>query len=240
MKAWALVTGASRGIGAAIAQKLLDEGYQVIGTATSEKGLENIKAMGGHGQILNLTSREDVERCAKDIQSKHGCVPTVLVNNAGITRDQLCMRLKADAWDEVIETNLSAQALLTQSLIRPMIKNNWGRIVHISSVVAFTGNPGQCNYTAAKAGLIGFSKSLAHEVASRGITVNCVAPGFIATDMTDKLTEAQKESILPKIPMGRMGTPDDIAQAVAFLVSEGAQYVTGQTLHVNGGMYMGF
>lgn len=239
----ALVTGASRGIGLAIAAGLAGAGYDVIGTATSDKGLDSIRAaLDDSGRLrgaleLNLTSRESIDSFL-DALGDIDAVPLVVVNNAGITRDNLMLRMKQDEWDEVISANLSAVFTLTQKLVRPMLKARFGRIVNISSVVGTAGNAGQCNYAAAKAGLVGFTKSLAQEVANRNITVNAVAPGFIETDMTGKLTDEQKTGALAQVPMGRMGTADEIAAAVEFLVSDRAAYITGETLHVNGGMLM--
>lgn len=238
----ALVTGASRGIGRAIAVTLGQAGALVIGTATTQAGAEAISerlaaAGRGEGRVLNVTDAVAVEACVKDIEARFGA-PTILVNNAGITRDTLLMRMKDDDWSAVLETNLTAVFRLCRACIRPMMKARYGRIVNISSVVGATGNPGQTNYTAAKAGLSGFTKSLAREVGSRGITVNCVAPGAIDTDMTNALPEDYRKGLLASIPLGRMGQPEDIAQAVLFLVSGGGAYITGETLHINGGMYM--
>ena len=239
----ALVTGASRGIGAAIADRLGNEGYWVIGTATSEQGAQAIhsrfeaKGIRGRGEVLDVSDPESVESLMQRIGEDPG-LPQVLVNNAGITRDNLLMRMKEEEWTEVIETNLNSVYRMCKAVLRGMMKARFGRIINIASVVGVTGNPGQTNYAAAKAGMIGFSRSLAREVGSRGITVNTVAPGFIDTDMTRGLPEAQREALLAEIPLGRLGDPEDIAAAVAFLASEQAGYVTGETLHVNGGMYM--
>ena len=236
----ALVTGASRGIGKACAQKVAAEGFFVVGTATSEKGAAAISdylGEQGSGAVLNVAEPESIDALLKHIQSTFGDV-TVLINNAGITRDGLLMRMKDDDWFELMQTNLTAIYRLSKALLRPMMKQRFGRIINIGSVVGSMGNPGQTNYCAAKAGVIGFSKALAKEVANRGITVNVVAPGFIATDMTDALNDAQRESILSQIPAARLGAAEDIANAVAFLASDNAGYITGSTLHVNGGLYM--
>lgn len=235
----ALVTGATRGIGRAIAEELSAKGAFVIGTATSEKGAEAISAyLGekGKGLVLNVTEPESIDAVLAQIKAEVGDID-ILVNNAGITRDGLLMRMKDQDWFDIIQTNLTSVYRLSKAVLRPMMKKG-GRIITIGSVVGSMGNPGQTNYCAAKAGLIGFSKSLAKEVASRGITVNVVAPGFIATDMTDELNEAQKEAILSQIPTGELGTAQDIAKAVAFLASDDARYINGETLHVNGGLYM--
>ncbi len=236
----ALVTGASRGIGKAIAQQLVQQGATVIGTATSDKGAASISDyLGdkGKGIALNVTDADSVQETVKSLEKEFGSID-ILVNNAGITRDNLMMRMKDDEWSSVIDTNLTAIFRVCKAVVRGMMKRRNGRIINISSVVGTTGNPGQVNYCAAKAGLVGFSKSLAKEVAARGITVNCVAPGFIDTDMTKALTEEQKESIFANIPAARLGKPDEIASAVTFLASDGAAYITGETIHVNGGMAM--
>jgi 3-oxoacyl-[acyl-carrier protein] reductase len=236
----ALVTGASRGIGKAIAQQLVQQGATVIGTATSEKGAAAISdylGNKGKGIALNVTDADSVQETVKSLEKEFGSID-ILVNNAGITRDNLMMRMKDDEWNSVIDTNLTAIFRVCKAVVRGMMKRRNGRIINISSVVGTTGNPGQVNYCAAKAGLVGFSKSLAKEVAARGITVNCVAPGFIDTDMTKALTEEQKESIFANIPAARLGKPDEIASAVTFLASDGAAYITGETIHVNGGMAM--
>lgn len=237
----ALVTGASRGIGAAIADTLAAQGATVIGTATSASGAaaigERLAANGGHGRELNVTDAAAVDALIDAIGKEFGAV-SILVNNAGITRDNLFMRMSDEEWAQVIDVNLTSSFRLARGVLRGMMKARWGRIVTITSVVGTTGNPGQGNYAAAKAGLVGMSKSLAYEVASRGITVNCVAPGFIETAMTDKLNDEQKGRILTQIPAGKMGAPDDIAAAVLYLASPQAGYVTGATLHVNGGMAM--
>ncbi|MCI7352190.1 MAG: 3-oxoacyl-ACP reductase FabG [[Actinobacillus] rossii] len=235
----ALVTGATRGIGKAIAEELVSKGATVIGTATSEKGAETISAYlgeNGKGFVLNVTDENSIDELLKQIKAEFGDVD-ILVNNAGITRDGLLMRMKDSDWFDIIQTNLTSVYRLSKAVLRPMMKKG-GRIITIGSVVGSMGNPGQTNYCAAKAGLIGFSKSLAKEVASRGITVNVVAPGFIATDMTDELNEDQKNAILSQIPSGELGLPKDIAKAVAFLASDDARYINGETLHVNGGLYM--
>jgi len=237
----ALVTGASRGIGAAIADLLAAQGAKVIGTATSEAGAAAIgvrlAAQGGTGRVLDVTDAAAVEALIESIGKEFGAV-TILVNNAGITRDQLLMRMKDEDWQAILDTNLSSVYRTSKAVMRGMMKARKGRIISIASVVGVTGNPGQANYAAAKAGIIAFSKSLAREIGSRGITVNVVAPGFIDTDMTKALTEDQRNALLPNIALGRLGAPDDIAQAVAFLASPAASYITGETLHVNGGMYM--
>ena len=240
----ALVTGASRGIGKAIADTLGAQGATVVGTATSEEGAaaisERLAAAGikGRGIRLDVTEQGSVDEVIKTLSDEFGA-PSILVNNAGITRDNLLMRMKDNEWDDIINTNLTSVYRLSKACLRAMMKARKGRIINITSVVGATGNPGQTNYSAAKAGLIGFTKSLAREVGSRGITVNAVAPGFIDTDMTRELPEAQKAALLSNIPLGRLGSPDEIASAVAFLASETAGYITGETLHVNGGMYMG-
>ena len=236
----ALVTGATRGIGRAIAEELMSKGAFVIGTATSEKGAESISAyLGekGRGLVLNVADQSSIETVLEHIKQEFGDID-ILVNNAGITRDNLLMRMKDDDWFDILHTNLTSVYHLSKAMLRSMMKKRFGRIITIGSVVGSMGNPGQSNYCAAKAGLIGFSKGLAKEVASRGITVNVVAPGFIATDMTDVLTEEQKNGILSNVPAGRLGDPKDIAKAVAFLASDDAGYITGTTLHVNGGLYM--
>ncbi|PYE34396.1 3-oxoacyl-[acyl-carrier-protein] reductase [Idiomarina fontislapidosi] len=236
----ALVTGASRGIGRQIAEQLAAQGAFVIGTATSDKGAESISEyLGdkGQGLALNVNEVDDLADKIKDIEKTHGKID-ILVNNAGITRDNLMMRMKEDDWSAVIDTNLTAVFRICKLVIRGMMKRRHGRIINISSVVGTTGNPGQVNYCAAKAGLVGFSKSLAKEVAARGITVNCVAPGFIDTDMTKALTDDQKQAIYANIPAERLGQPEEIASAVVFLASKGAAYITGETIHVNGGMAM--
>lgn len=239
----ALVSGASRGIGKAIAEELSRQGATVIGTATSESGAEKITeylaAMGatGKGMMLNVTDADSINAVIKSISDEFGAI-SILVNNAGITRDNLLMMMKDDQWDDIINTNLTSVFRLSKAVIRPMMKARKGRIVNIASVVGLTGNPGQTNYSAAKAGIMGFSKSLAREIGSRNITVNTVAPGFIDTDMTRALPEEQREALIKQIPLARLGAAEDIANAVAFLVSPQAGYITGETINVNGGMYM--
>ncbi len=239
----ALVTGASRGIGQAIADALGDDGCIVIGTATSDGGAESIsahfseKGMQGEGMKLDVTDPESVDAVVKAINDKYG-TPTILVNNAGITRDNLLMRMKEDEWQAIMDTNLTSVYRVSKACLRGMMKAKFGRIINIASVVGASGNAGQTNYSAAKAGIFGFTKSLAQEVGSRGITVNSVAPGFIDTDMTRDLPEEQRQALLSAIPLARLGQPAEIAAVVAFLASDGAAYVTGETLHVNGGMYM--
>ena len=239
----ALVTGASRGIGQAIAQLLAASGAKVIGTATTEAGASAItqrfteRGLSGRGVVLNVGEPDSIAQVLKDIESQEGS-PSILVNNAGITRDNLLMRMKDDEWDELIAVNLGSVFRLSKGVLRGMMKARKGRIVTIASVVGVMGNAGQTNYAAAKAGIIGFSKSLAREVGSRNITVNVVAPGFIATDMTAQLSEEQRQRLAEQMPVGRLGAVEDIAQAVLFLVSPQAGYITGETLHVNGGMYM--
>lgn len=236
----ALVTGASRGIGKAIAEKLVACGATVIGTATTENGAEAISqylGQNGKGLALNVTDEASIESVISTVKAEFGDID-ILINNAGITRDNLLMRMKEDEWQDILDTNLTSVFRLSKALMRTMMKKRYGRIITIGSVVGTMGNAGQANYAAAKAGLIGFSKSLAREVASRGITVNVVAPGFIATDMTAALTDEQKALTLAQVPVGRLGQPTEIANAVAFLASDEASYITGETLHVNGGMYM--
>ena len=236
----ALVTGASRGIGAAIAAALAAAGAKVVGTATSQAGADGITdALDGKGRgiVLNIADDESVQTAVKDMQSNEGS-PTILVNNAGITRDNLLMRMKQDEWDDVIGTNLTGLYRVSKACLRGMMKARRGRIINIASVIAVMGNAGQANYAAAKAGMIGFSKSLAREIGSRGITVNVVAPGFIDTDMTKVLPEEQREGMLAQVPLGRLGEGQDIVNAVLFLASGGGAYITGETLHVNGGMVM--
>lgn len=238
----ALVTGATRGIGKAIALELASKGATVIGTATSDTGAQSIDGMlkeyNGRGVVLNVNNQEDCDNLISSISSQELGGPHILVNNAGITRDNLAMRLKDEDWDEVINTNLSAVFKMSRAVTRGMMKSRWGRIINITSVIGHSGNPGQTNYAASKAGVAGLSRSLARELGSRNITVNCIAPGFIETDMTRALDESQTASILSQIPMGRMGSAVDIAKAVVFLASPDAAYITGTTVHVNGGMYM--
>lgn len=237
----ALVTGASRGIGAAIADELAAQGATVIGTATSESGAQAIgtrlAAQEGHGRVLDVSSTESVETVLEAIGKDIGPI-SILVNNAGITRDNLLMRMKEDDWQAILDTNLTSVYRTSKAVMRSMMKARRGRIISIASVIGVTGNPGQANYAAAKAGIIAFSKSLAREIGSRNITVNVVAPGFIDTDMTRSLPEEAKSAMLGQIALGRLGAPADIARAVAFLAGPGADYITGETLHVNGGMYM--
>ncbi len=239
----ALVTGASRGIGRAIAMALAEQGATVVGTATTESGAQAIEqalTSAGHqgmGLALNVSDSASVDAALAQITERLGA-PSILVNNAGITRDNLLMRMKDDEWDAVIDTNLTSLYRLSKGCLRAMTKARKGRIINIASVVGAMGNAGQTNYAAAKAGMMGFTKSLAREVGSRGITVNCVAPGFIDTDMTKELPEAHRQTLLGAIPLGRLGQPEEIASAVVFLASPGGAYITGETLHVNGGMHM--
>lgn len=239
----ALVTGASRGIGQAIALELGRQGAIVIGTATTDAGAEAISGtlatanIKGAGKLLNVTDAAAVEELIKSVEAEFGAI-CILVNNAGITRDTLLMRMKDEDWEAVIDTNLSSVFRTSKAVLRGMMKARRGRIINIASVVGATGNPGQANYAAAKAGMVGFAKSLAREVGSRGITVNTVAPGFIDTDMTRALADEQRNALLDNIPLGRLGAAQDIANAVAFLASDAAAYITGETLHVNGGMFM--
>ena len=239
----ALVTGASRGIGRAIAMALAEQGATVVGTATTESGAQAIEQAltgAGHqglGLVLNVSDSASVESALAQITERLGA-PSILVNNAGITRDNLLMRMKDEEWDAVIDTNLTSLYRLSKGCLRAMTKARKGRIINIASVVGAMGNAGQTNYAAAKAGMMGFTKSLAREVGSRGITVNCVAPGFIDTDMTKELPEAHRQTLLGAIPLGRLGQPEEIASAVVFLASPGGAYITGETLHVNGGMHM--
>jgi 3-oxoacyl-[acyl-carrier protein] reductase len=239
----ALVTGASRGIGKAIAIELGRQGATVVGTATGEAGAHAIgnylaeAGIAGAGMVLNVNDALQTDAVLEEIHKRFGEI-AILVNNAGITRDNLLLRMKDDEWDEILNTNLKSVYRLSKAVLRAMMKARHGRIINISSVVGVTGNPGQCNYAAAKAGMLGFSKSLAREVGSRNITVNCVAPGFIETDMTRVLPEAQREALIGQVPLGRLGQVEDIAAAVGFLASPRAGYITGATLHVNGGMFM--
>jgi 3-oxoacyl-[acyl-carrier protein] reductase len=236
----ALVTGASRGIGRAIAERLADDGFFVVGTATSDTGADSISdylGENGKGIKLDVVDAESIAEVIKTVNDEFGA-PTVLVNNAGITRDNLLMRMKDDEWDDIINTNLTSVFRMSKAVLRGMMKAKTGRIINISSVVGFTGNAGQANYAAAKAGMVGFAKSMAKEVGSRNITVNTVAPGFIDTDMTKELSDDIKKALLASIPLSRLGEAKEIAHTVAFLASEGAGYITGETLHVNGGMFM--
>jgi len=237
-----LVTGATRGIGKAIALRLGNAGATVIGTATSEAGASNVSQMlddekiSGKGIVLDVTDNDQISKLDETIKKDFGSVD-ILVNNAGITRDNILIRMKEDEWEDIINTNLSSIYKMSKSVLRGMIKKRSGRIISITSVVGAMGNAGQTNYAAAKAGIIGFTKSLAREVGVRGVTVNAIAPGFIETDMTDSLPQDQKEALASQIPMGRLGTVDEVAQTVLFLAGDGGSYITGQTLHVNGGMY---
>ena len=239
----ALVTGASRGIGQAIALQLGKDGFTVIGTSTTQSGAASITeylgdaGIGGEGMVLNVTSSVSVTAVIKTISEKYAAT-LVLVNNAGITKDNILMRMKEDEWNDVVNTNLSSIFRLSKSCVRGMSKAKWGRIISISSVVGAMGNAGQSNYAATKAGMEGFSRSLAKELGSRNITINCVAPGFIDTDMTKELSEDNKNMMLAKIPLSRLGEPEEVAAVVAFLAGDGGAYVTGETIHVNGGMYM--
>ncbi len=240
VKQVALVTGASRGIGKAIAERLAKDGFFVVGTATSDTGAEAISAYlgeNGKGLKLDVANADSVAEVIKTVTDEFGS-PTVLVNNAGITRDNLLMRMKDEEWDSIINTNLTSVFRMSKAVLRGMMKAKTGRIINISSVVGATGNAGQANYAAAKAGMVGFTKSMAKEVGSRNITVNTVAPGFIDTDMTRELNDDIKNNLLSSIPLSRLGAPEEIAHTVSFLVSEGAGYITGETIHVNGGMYM--
>jgi 3-oxoacyl-[acyl-carrier protein] reductase len=239
----ALVTGASRGIGRAIALELGRRGATVIGTATSEAGAQAISqafadaGIKGRGLVLNVSTQASVDALLAELEGKEG-TPSILVNNAGITRDNLLLRMKPDEWDEILNTNLGSVYRMSKAVLRSMMKARRGRIINIASIVGVMGNAGQTNYAAAKAGIIGFTKSLAREVGSRGVTVNVVAPGFIATDMTAQLPAEQQQQMVQQVAVGRLGTVEDIAHAVAFLASPDAGYITGETLHVNGGMYM--
>ena len=236
----ALVTGASRGIGAAIAAVLAEAGATVVGTATSQGGADKISGSlgsAGRGIVLDVADEASAQAALKEVQGREGN-PTILVNNAGITRDNLLMRMKQEEWDDVIATNLTGLFRMSKACLRGMMKAKKGRIINIASVIAVMGNAGQANYAATKSGMVGFSKSLAREIGSRGITVNVVAPGFIDTDMTKILSEEQRAAMLDQVPLGRLGAPEDIANAVLFLASEGGAYITGETLHVNGGMVM--
>ena len=239
----ALVTGASRGIGAAIARMLAEQHMTVVGTATSEAGAagisEALSGLGGIGKVLNVTDPDSVDALISGIREDLGD-PLVLINNAGITQDNILMRMKEDEWQQVIDTNLTALYRLSKACLRGMTKARWGRIINVTSVVGSMGNAGQSNYAATKAGAEGMARSLARELGSRSVTVNCIAPGFIDTDMTRALADEQREVLQNQIPLGRLGSPDDVAAAVAFLASDSAQYITGETLHVNGGLYMGW
>jgi 3-oxoacyl-[acyl-carrier protein] reductase len=238
----ALVTGASRGIGAAVARVLAEQGMRVVGTATSEAGADAIDSklapLSGVGRVLNVTDPASIESLMESIRADLG-EPLVLVNNAGITQDNILMRMKEDEWHQVIDTNLTALYRLSKACVRGMTKARWGRIINVTSVVGSMGNAGQSNYAATKAGAEGMARSLARELGSRAITVNCVSPGFIDTDMTRALADAQRDALQSQIPLGRLGEPDDIAATVAFLASDAGQYITGETIHVNGGLYMG-
>ena len=239
-KQFALVTGASRGIGRAIAERLAQDGFFVLGSATTEQGAEAISAYlgeNGRGLALDVSDASSIENVMKAISDEFG-TPHVLVNNAGITRDNLLMRMKDDEWDDIISTNLTSVFRMSKAVLRGMMKAKTGRIINISSVVGSTGNAGQANYAAAKAGMIGFTKSMAKEVGSRNITVNTVAPGFIDTDMTKELSDEIKNGLLASIPLARLGQATEIAHAVSFLASDGAAYITGETLHINGGLFM--
>ena len=238
----ALVTGASRGIGAAIASELADQGYRVVGTATSENGArlvdDRLSALGGKGAVLDVTNLDSISQLMDSVRSEIGD-PLILVNNAGITQDNILMRMKEEEWSDVIDTNLTALFRLTKACIRGMTKARWGRVINVTSVVGSMGNAGQSNYAATKAGAEGMARSLAKELGSRSITVNSVAPGFIDTDMTKALDDTQRQALATQIPLARLGQPHDIAAVVAFLASDAAQYITGETIHVNGGLYMG-
>jgi len=237
----ALVTGATRGIGKAIAQVLSAQGARVVGTATSAEGAAHIRATlaasGGQGVVLNVNDAAAIDALVAELTAHDGG-PHILVNNAGITRDGLVMRMKDEDWSTVLDTNLNAVFRLSRAVTKPMMKARWGRMIHITSVIGSSGNSGQVNYAASKAGVAGMARALARELGSRNVTINCVAPGFIETDMTRALNEAQSNAILAQVPLGRLGTPADVAHAVAFLASPQAGYITGATLHVNGGMYM--
>ena len=237
----AIVTGASRGIGKAIALQLIESGHEVIGTATTQTGAESISRLlgaGGQGFVLNISTQQAISDFLDELKRQQR-VPEILVNNAGITKDNIALRMKPEEWQSVIDTNLSSVFYLSRGLLRGMTKARWGRIVNISSVVGSMGNPGQINYAAAKAGMEGFCRALAAEVASRNITVNAVAPGFIDTDMTKTLNESQQAKLLERVPAGRLGSPEEVAGLVDYLVSEQAAYINGETIHINGGLYMG-
>ena len=239
----ALVTGASRGIGKAIATPLAQNGARVVGTATTDAGAQAISAYlsasGGAGRVLDVRDGAQVDALVAEIEKNYGAPVSILVNNAGITQDNIAVRMKDSEWDSVIDTNLKSVFRLSKAVLRGMMKARHGRIINITSVVGSSGNAGQMNYAAAKAGIAGMTRSLAREIGSRNVTVNCVAPGFIDTDMTRALSDEQRQALLGQIPLGRLGNPDDVAAAVLFLASQQAGYVTGTTLHVNGGMYMG-
>ncbi|HIG61993.1 MAG TPA: 3-oxoacyl-ACP reductase FabG [Gammaproteobacteria bacterium] len=237
----AVVTGASRGIGKAIALRLIESGHEVIGTATTQTGAESISRLlgaGGQGFVLNISTQQAISEFLDELKREQR-VPQILVNNAGITKDNIALRMKPEEWQSVIDTNLSSVFHLSRGLLRGMTKARWGRIVNISSVVGSMGNPGQINYAAAKAGMEGFCRALAAEIASRNITVNAVAPGFIDTDMTRSLNESQQAKLLERVPAGRLGSPEEVAGLVDYLVSEQAAYINGETIHINGGLYMG-
>ncbi|MDE0756785.1 MAG: 3-oxoacyl-ACP reductase FabG [Pseudomonadales bacterium] len=237
----AVVTGASRGIGKAIALRLIESGHEVIGTATTQTSAESISRLlgaGGQGFVLNISTQQAISDFLDELKRQQR-VPQILVNNAGITKDNIALRMKPEEWQSVIDTNLSSVFYLSRGLLRGMTKARWGRIVNISSVVGSMGNPGQINYAAAKAGMEGFCRALAGEVASRNITVNAVAPGFIDTDMTKTLNESQQVKLLERVPAGRLGSPEEVAGLVDYLVSEQAAYINGETIHINGGLYMG-
>jgi len=237
----AVVTGASRGIGKAIALRLMESGHEVIGTATTQTGAESISRLlgaGGQGFVLNISTQQAISEFLDELKREQR-VPQILVNNAGITKDNIALRMKPEEWQSVIDTNLSSVFHLSRGLLRGMTKARWGRIVNISSVVGSMGNPGQINYAAAKAGMEGFCRALAAEIASRNITVNAVAPGFIDTDMTRSLNESQQAKLLERVPAGRLGSPEEVAGLVDYLVSEQAAYINGETIHINGGLYMG-
>jgi 3-oxoacyl-[acyl-carrier protein] reductase len=237
----ALVTGASRGIGKAIAQRLIASGHEVMGTATTQAGADAVTDLlgtGGRGCVLDISSQQTINDFLDELKQQQ-FVPTILINNAGITQDNIALRMKAEEWQNVIDTNLSSVFHLSKGLLRGMTKARWGRIINISSVVGSMGNPGQINYAAAKAGMEGFCRALAAEVASRNITVNAVAPGFIDTDMTKKLDDSQQTKLLERVPAGRLGDPEEVASLVDYLASEQAAYINGETIHINGGLYMG-
>lgn len=243
MQRIALVTGASRGIGAAIADQLAKDGIITIGTATSQQGADSISerfavsGADGKGTVLDVCSSDSIQQCLSTVTASYG-PPTILINNAGVTNDTLLLRMKDDLWDQVIQTNLTSVYRMSKAVAKGMIKSRWGRIINLSSVVASMGNAGQINYAASKAGVEGLTRSLAKELGSRNITVNAIAPGFVETDMTHELTEAQKQSLLSAVPLQRLGKVEEIAGLVSYLVSEPASYITGETIHINGGLYM--